>query len=373
MADAIAVTALGMVSALGRDVVTSCAAARAGLRRMTELEGLEVMAPGSDDAQPVTGHPAAGYTDGFGGLGRLARLGAGALADLAASAWVADWTGTGLILALPSGYYRRAAARLEPGRAAEIEEDLNAQREALEQELADKVVRLARVPIPATRQRLIFGDQAGFVEALWTAVWALEQGKLTRCVVGGIDSYLEPDVLNALFALDILKTPDNPAGLVPGECAAFLLLETAASARARGAPILAQLGGLARATESVDRTAEKPAVGVGLATAAAVTLEQLGAGPLGPRFVIGSLNGDVHRARDWGYAAVRLQGRKLLAAYEDWHPALSFGDVGAATGPAAACLAARAFARGYAPAPAALVWLAADDGGRGSVYVRRDS
>src|SRR5205823_14550065 len=80
--------------------------------------------------------------------------------------------------------------------------------------------------------------------------------------------------------------------------------------------------------------------------------------------VVGDLNGDAARGMDWGYALAKLHREFRLGDLPLWLPAQSFGETGAAAGPLAVCLAAQALQRGYAPAPAVLIWLASDNGSR---------
>jgi len=81
MAHGVVVTGLGMVSSLGCDVITSCAAARGGITRITEMK-FSALDEGSGEMVPVKGHVIKGIVEGFEGLGRLIRLGAIALRDL---------------------------------------------------------------------------------------------------------------------------------------------------------------------------------------------------------------------------------------------------------------------------------------------------
>ena len=80
--DALYVTGVGMVSPIGLTAASSCAAARAGITRIRDVEGVYAIDPISQRAEPVTAHFVKGVTDGFSGLGRLARLGEAALRDL---------------------------------------------------------------------------------------------------------------------------------------------------------------------------------------------------------------------------------------------------------------------------------------------------
>jgi 3-oxoacyl-[acyl-carrier-protein] synthase-1 len=71
---------------------------------------------------------------------------------------------------------------------------------------------------------------------------------------------------------------------------------------------------------------------------------------------------------DWGHAVVRLRGQfDAFAEPVVWYPAASFGDVGAASGLAGVCVAARAWERQYAPAAGALVVAASDGGERAAI------
>ena len=86
----LAVTGIGMVSPLGLDVVSSCAAARAGIRRIVEIDDLIVNNAAGAEAAPVAVHRVPLISAGFFGVARLRQLGNAALADLLAH-WV-RWT-----------------------------------------------------------------------------------------------------------------------------------------------------------------------------------------------------------------------------------------------------------------------------------------
>src|SRR5215213_5861605 len=70
--DQLVVTGLGMVSGLGLDVETSCAAARAGFSGAAQLS-FTLINPLTNDPEPVIGHQVP-FTVGFEGFGRLLRL-----------------------------------------------------------------------------------------------------------------------------------------------------------------------------------------------------------------------------------------------------------------------------------------------------------
>src|SRR5687767_8390419 len=78
--DQLVVTGLGMVSGLGLDVATSCAAARAGLSGAGQLS-FTLINPLTNDPEPVIGHQVP-LAVGFEGFGRLLRLAQLAVQDL---------------------------------------------------------------------------------------------------------------------------------------------------------------------------------------------------------------------------------------------------------------------------------------------------
>jgi 3-oxoacyl-[acyl-carrier-protein] synthase-1 len=376
----LAVTALGMISSLGHSVVTSCAAARAGLTRASQLDTFSINSDSSADwgPVPVVGHSVAAFAEGFEGIGKLVRLGSAALADLIEYAGLRkeDLGHAGIYLNLPSGYHQ-AAALASRGAAgaddagAESPEGVDEVKEFCRTALARRLGELNGIQLPAETP-VLFGDHAGIAAAIWDVARRLETGERDFYILGGIDSCVETPFLRAVSELGLLKDEEHPAALMPGEAAAFVLLEPLHRARARGARIEAVLEGANVTAESCHRASGEPSVGVALAAAIGTTLEELAEKGRDVGLIVGDLNGDAWRAAEWGYAIVRLtQQYPWLRDQPQWYPATSFGEVGAASGVVAICMAARAFARNYARTDRVLVWLSSDDGRKGSFSVRR--
>src|SRR5690242_13841451 len=112
--DPIVITAQGMVSSLGLDVATSCAAARAGLRRAQALDCLRVASLDGRSVQPAVGHAAPIITHGFEGAPRLARLAAAALRDVTSRSSLPTGTRVGVYISMPSCGRRFTGADLIP-------------------------------------------------------------------------------------------------------------------------------------------------------------------------------------------------------------------------------------------------------------------
>ncbi len=373
--DAPVITALGMVSPLGLDAISSCAAARAGVSGAQELEGLEAIDASNGQTQALRGHPIPTLTQGFTGLGRLVRLGEAALAAMQPPAGV-DTTQCGLFVALPSGAdvraYRatlleeeRLEAEDEPPRASSSEGAIPTP------QLLSLLTKLTGLRIAHEHQRSFPGDTLGFLRALKAAEAAIQEGRLERCIVGGIDSLVSPERLEALKQLGRIKVPGQPARMMPGEGAAFLLLERSQDAAARGVPVLARCEGVH--VQEASGWVSAACTGRALATSLASTLGPLEPpSPPLPGRVIGCLNGSDRRAYAWGHVQPVLAPQVSLASLPHWSPAEAFGELGAATGAVATCIAVRDFARGTTSAPESLVWLMDDQGGVGSFRARSE-
>jgi len=205
------------------------------------------------------------------------------------------------------------------------------------------------------------------VRALADALTLLRERRLNACIIGGVDSYLEPELLRTLHQLRILKVPDQPVGIMPGEAAAFILLERYEHAVRRGAAVEALIGAPGLGTEDSHRFSGKPPHGQALHEAIHQTLQRHHEPTDTIGWLMGSLNGDTWKAREWGHVLTRLP--QELTSARIWSPAESFGELGAATAAVSVCNAVRAFQRGYAKTRHILVWASNEDGGKGALIV----
>jgi 3-oxoacyl-[acyl-carrier-protein] synthase-1 len=358
------VTGLGMVSSVGWDVASSCAAIRAGITRPRPLP--DVFVPDQDLLEPVPlmGHPVSGLTDGFGPLGRWLRLARACVEDMRATAGLPPptdasfWNSTGLLCVLP---------HLEEARYLEVR-DFGP--ELLTTSWLERLVPalgLASRPSPV---HFIHAGHAGTAFALQLARQWLAARNFERVLVLSVDSYLDETSLEWLLEHRRLKTPDRPVGLMPGEAGACLLVEPIQSARQRSAPVLATVAAVATGREAGSFVAGQPQRGEALTRVLEEVLAQQPAGGGWAGNIICDLNGEQWRAGAWGHAQVRLRARlsdrtRLLL------PCVSLGDVGAASGAVGLCVAAHAFARKYALGDQSLVLSSAEHGEVGAIHVQR--
>jgi 3-oxoacyl-[acyl-carrier-protein] synthase II len=116
----------------------------------------------------------------------------------------------------------------------------------------------------------INGACAGAAQAIGMAYQAIKRGEVSTMLAGGADSVLNTRVMTGLFLLGATATSSpkkerlccpfdsNRSGLVAGEGAAFLVLESEASALARGATIYAEVLGYGSTLDAHKVTAPHP-------------------------------------------------------------------------------------------------------------------
>ncbi len=217
---------------------------------------------------------------------------------------------------------------------------------------------------PVTVEVLPSGHSAGLM-ALERAVGVLRGGKEGVCLVGGVDSYVEPDALEWVESSQRLHSPDNPYGFIPGEAAGFLLLAGPDVARRHPGAVQGEILAAATAQEKSLLGTDAVCTGQGLTEAFRRALQ---GSPAKVDEVICDANGEPYRADEYGFALARVSER-FVRASDFVAPADCWGDVGAASGPlliARACAAAR---KEYSRGPLSLVWTSSDGGQRSAALI----
>lgn len=344
------ITGLGMVTSVGLDMVHSCSSIRAGLTRFNAYDDHYCFPAehGEHEAEPVVG---ARVPLSMEGRERLPVLLQAAVQDLVrntesrSDTFARAKTFVGLPLALRTGAVRDFLG-VEQAREA-----------------------LQKIGPGANSDDMSFFLSGGvaFLDALEGACRAIAAGQSEAGIVVCADSYHDPHTLAWLDGKMRLKSQRNRDGFIPGEAAAAVRVESAASAQANGSAILARIESMGRSVEPRSIKSGEPSTAVGLTQAIS---QVVGAEAGEVAWVACDLNGESYRAQEWGNAQVRHTGvfRNLQHL---WHPADCTGDVGAASAGLLTVIAVRAMQRGYAPADRCLIWTAADDGQRSSVLISR--
>lgn len=216
---------------------------------------------------------------------------------------------------------------------------------------------------------VIAGGHAGGLIAMLHARDALIKGKARICLVGGADSYLEPETLEWLDELEQLHSEGNIYGFCPGEAAGFCLMSTLGTARELGCRPLIELVSLSAAKEENRIKTETVVLGEGLGAAFRLAFESAPPGIGSIDRIICDMNGERYRGNEYGFAVLRNEGRfKDAANFET--PADCWGDVGAASGPLFAGLVIEAERRNYSKGPLSLIWASSEDGSRAAALLR---
>ncbi len=331
-----AITGLGMVTPVGHHAAAACAALRAGVSRLAELplDGVMIDAGDGEFEVPVGAFIPQLNAD-CQGVSRLAKLAGEAAREALDDAGISPASSTKLWLGLPTFPWAGRTLDHRPRIAKQLAETLG----TLDLELVDS-------------------GRAAALEGLRRAALALEQQPEGAVIVGGVDCW--SDRLAVLYLRDHkrLRQDGKASGVLPGEGAAFVVLEREDAARARGARIYAWLE--AAAGQRDETPPGDPCQAVAQTEVLSFVASHLS---VPTALLVSDLNGERNRAFEWMFAFCR----GVIPHARDmrhWLPAEAIGDAGAAAGAVALAWTAMALHRGYASEGQALVWGASDEGAR---------
>jgi 3-oxoacyl-[acyl-carrier-protein] synthase-1 len=328
MSGGLDILSAGMVTAVGLDAPSSCAAMRAGLDGFRETGfrvagGEFLVGAGVPLPKPWIGER------------RLAHLAAGAIVE--AFEAVPDAVGqTALILCLAE---EERAGRPVPDAATFLRR-------------IGEIVETR----PSGRSRLVaHGRPSGHV-ALAQARQMLAAREARYVMICGVDSYLTTGSVAAYLGGDRLLAPGAADGFIPGEAAAAILCGPPGSGRLR----LEGLG-LSREVARIRNPEDLPLRGDGMAAAYRAALGEAGLGLHDVAYRISDLIGEKYWFKQTALAMLRVM-RKRREFQDLWSPAESIGNVGAAVVPIMAGLALTADRKGYAPGDTILIEASSDSG-----------
>ncbi|MEP7124245.1 MAG: hypothetical protein ABJE95_25180 [Byssovorax sp.] len=354
---------IGMTTPVGLDAPATAAAVRAGMDRFREMPIYDkhsepIVTARVDDADlPPLHHAVAARGTSSEREVRLLRLAQLALNEAVAPfAPRAPWP---LFLALPE-------ARPELA-------------DPLPPDILERISLQASVPLDPAESHVFREGRAGGLHALGAALDALAHGRIQVALVGGVDSYDDLPLLNALIEENRVQVSAPADRMFPGEGAAFLVLtrpDSTGGLHADGGgplPSFGSIHALGLGFERGHMYSPETYRGDGLSEAFGALFAAIGpvgsdAGPPPIRAVFTSFNGESFWAKEWGVAYLRNQAR-FAERLRVEHPADRIGDTGAAAGPLLIGLTALGLARGYLKDPC-LVFCSSDRGARGAAMVR---
>lgn len=337
----LAITGMGLVTPVGLTAPATCAALRAGVSRLSAIEGFTIQV-GKDDYDNATGARVPRLAEGLLGPARLQNLMRPALHEALEDAGIEDQR-LGVFLGTCGS---NPAARVHN---------------------YDKAMRdnlLASMPEGAKleRAKLIQSGRASVQKSLRKAALALEQDLVDAVVIGAADSWVTPRALNYLRREGRLPEYPRHTGTIPAEAAGFLVLETPQAAAQRSARVYAEVIASAGSVEAASWGEASNAAALAQAVQSVVGDTQQD-----HAVIISDLDGERYRAMEWVLAEAK--GVWSYSTMDHWNPADCVGDSGAAMGAITLALGSMALHRGYAHVPRVLLWGASDEGAREAVML----
>jgi 3-oxoacyl-[acyl-carrier-protein] synthase-1 len=195
----------------------------------------------------------------------------------------------------------------------------------------------------------------------------VQQGEADFCLIGGVDSYLEPETLEWLDEGEQLHSTANTWGFIPGEAAGFCLLASQRAAERYQLKALAWVRAVATAMEPNLIKTDTVCTGQGLSVAFKEVLNTL---PASERVnqTICDMNGERYRADEFAFTIARTSER-FVDATDFTSPADCWGDVGAASGPLFINLVSAAALKGYAKGSFTMLWTSSESGQRSAAVI----
>ncbi|QRK14100.1 hypothetical protein JQX13_45230 [Archangium violaceum] len=235
-------------------------------------------------------------------------------------------------------------------------------------EFLEQLAHQSGVELDVRGSKLFPQGRAGGLLALAEALRRLGTASLEQVLVGGVDTYCDLPLLDALWDEKRLRVQGLSDGFVPGEGASFMLLGRPGRGRRLGLTPMARVLGVGTGVEKGHLYGTEPHLGEGLSDAFR-ELFSLVAGQAVPRVrcVYAGLNGESFWSKEWGVSYLR-HSRYFEDGFRFEHPVDCTGDPGAALGPMLVSLAAIGIQRGYRDAPG-LIWCSSDREARGAALV----
>lgn len=328
------IVSVGMVTAVGLDAPSSCAAMRA---RLDGFQETRFVGPGREW---LIGAPVP-LPRSWMGSKRLAHMAAAAIVE-AFDATPEARGQTALILCL--------AEEDRPGHPAPDG-----------QRLLAHITEIAEIATAIPSRVVAHGRPSGHV-ALDAARRLLAAGEAPFVMIVGVDSYLTSHSISHYLARERLLTTQNSNGFIPGEAAAAILC-----AASGGIARLTGLG-LAREKAHIYNGKDIPFRGEGMTIAYKEALAGAGCLHSDIALKIGDLVGEPYWFQQCALAMLRTQ-RVRSKVHPIWALGASLGNIGATAVPAMLGWALSAIQHGYAPSGPILIEASGDDGACGAAVV----
>lgn len=194
----------------------------------------------------------------------------------------------------------------------------------------------------------------------------IEEKRAACCIVAAVDSFLQQEVVEAYLGRRRILTPNNSNGFIPGEAGSAVLVTRNASQPGDSLEIL----GIGFGKEHATIESENPLRAKGLEKAIRDALAEARIDIFDIAYRITDLNGEHYKFKEAAFALMRFEHKPVKREFPLWHPIESIGDPGAAIGPCVLSCALDAGQKGYSPGEIVLCHFSNDDGERAAVVAR---
>jgi 3-oxoacyl-[acyl-carrier-protein] synthase-1 len=324
----IAILASGMVTSVGLNAPSSCAAIRCGIDNFSETRFMDKGGEWIIGAQVPLEQP-------WRGLPKLVHMVVPAIKECLAHIPNVKPEEIALLLCV--------AEKERPGRI-----------EGLDDQLLQEIHAALGTRFHPRYAVIPKGRVAGAL-ALDLARRLIHDEHIAYCIIAGVDSYLVAAALAGYEEKNRLLTSQNSNGFIPGETGAAIL-----TGRADTKSDFVCYG-IGTGQEPATIESEEPLRADGLVQAINAAFADAGRGYEALDYRITDCNGEQYLFKEAALAMTRtLRVRKEL--FEIWHPADCIGEVGAAALPSAFGVAFAAARKNYAPGPGTLCHFSGEDG-----------
>jgi 3-oxoacyl-[acyl-carrier-protein] synthase I len=328
----VSVIASGMVTAVGLNAPSTCAAIRCAIDNFSETRFMDSGGEWIICSQVPLEQP-------WRGLPKLVRMAAPAIRECLAQIGSARPEMIPLLLCV--------AEKERPGRLAGLDDQLFHDIEAqlgVHFHPHSGIIARGRVAGAlglAEARRLIYEERVPF------------------CIIAGTDSFLVAATLASYEKADRLLTSQNSNGFIPGEAGAAVLIGP--PGRSSGPGLLCLGLGVGQEKATID--SEEPFRADGMVAAFQAAFADSGRTFADVDYRITDSNGEQYWFKEAALAVTRIL-REHKEVFEIWHPADCIGETGAAAAPCVLGVALAAARKRYAPGRGALCHFSADDGER---------
>jgi len=328
----VAILAAGMVTSVGSDAPSSCAAMRCAIDNFSDTRFIDNHGEWIVGSQVQLEQP-------WRGSKRLVHMVVPAIRECLASVPNVKSETIPVLLCV--------AEKDRPGRVRDLDTQIF---EELQSELGIRF---------HSGSSLVALGRIGGAIALDMARKMTQQKRLPLCLIAGVDSFLVGETLKAYEAKQRLLTSRNSNGFIPGEAGAAVLVGPPESAEDS---ILVCVGiGLGHEKATID--SEEPLRADGLAQAIRSAFVDSQARYEDVHYRLSSANGEQYWFKEAALALTRTM-RVRKQQFHLWHVADCIGETGAAAVPCALGVALAATRKSYAPGPGVLCQFGNDGGER---------